>query len=311
MIKIDKVDLNIISEEYFLYLYTWLFDKGYFDTLKETVIQPTDDPQSIRGYNFLCYKMKAALNKRNFVLASPSKLESWMHIKNHKGKYIERFTSLMTKLYERFFQQNIKNDQNVGYWLVDRLKIRVCPYCNRNYIFTANASGTPKVRAQFDHYLPKKKYPIFALCFYNLIPSCSICNKLKGEQLISFNPYQEGFPINQKFILSKGESDLSWVHPTSELKVSLTNSKDNLNKTQFLLEQLYQQHADVAKEIVMKAQAYNDNYYDGIIHSFQGAGYTKEYINNLIWGTYTNDNQLEKRPFSKFTKDILKQIGII
>lgn len=54
----------------------------------------------------------------------------------------------------------------------------------------------------------------------------------------------------------------------------------------------------------MKAQAYNDNYYDGIIHSFQSAGYTKEYINNLIWGTYTNDKQLGKRPFSKFTKDI-------
>lgn len=77
------------------------------------------------------------------------------------------------------------------------------------------------------------------------------------------------------------------------------------------MEQLYQQHADVAKDIVMKAQAYNDNYYGGIIHSFQSAGYTKEYINNLIWGTYTNDKQLGKRPFSKFTKDILKQIGII
>lgn len=63
MIKIDKVDLNIISEEYFLYLYTWLFDKGNFDALKESVIQPTDDPQSIRGYNFLCYKMKAALKE--------------------------------------------------------------------------------------------------------------------------------------------------------------------------------------------------------------------------------------------------------
>lgn len=311
MIKIDRGDLNIISEEYFQYLYKWLFEKRNFDALEESFIQPTDDSQLIRGYKFLCNKMKAALKKRSFVLASPSKLESWMYIKNHKGKHIERFTSLMTKLYERFFQLNINKDQNVGYWLVDRLKIRVCPYCNRNYIFTANASGTPKVRAQFDHYLPKKKYPMFALCFYNLIPSCTICNKLKGEQLISFNPYQEGFPINQKFILSKSESDLSWVHPTSELKISLTNSDENLNKSQFLLEQLYQQHVDVAKDIVMKAQAYNDNYYDGIIQSFQGAGYTKEYINNLIWGTYTNDNQLEKRPLSKFTKDILKQIGII
>lgn len=311
MIRIDRVDLGIISEEYYQYLYKWLFEEETFDKLKDSFCPPTDDAQLIRGYYFICEKMENALKKRSFVLASPSKLESWMLVKRHKGKHIESFVSLMTKLYEKFFQENIRKNQNVGYWLIDRLKIRVCPYCNRNYIFTANASGIPKVRAQFDHYLPKKKFPMFALCFYNLIPSCPVCNKLKGEQLISFNPYQEGFPTNQKFILSKGESDLSWVHPTSELNVSLVNSDDNLNKKQFLLEQLYQQHADIAKDIVMKAQAYNDNYYDGIIQSFQGAGYTKEYINNLIWGTYTNDSQLDKRPLSKFTKDILEQIGII
>lgn len=69
MIKIDKVDLNIISEEYFQYLYTWLFDKGNFDVLKETVFQPTDDSQSIRGYYFLCYKMKAALKKKKFCFS--------------------------------------------------------------------------------------------------------------------------------------------------------------------------------------------------------------------------------------------------
>lgn len=311
MIRIDRVDLDQIAEEYYRLLYNWLFGEEKFDALKGSFSQPADDAQLIRGYNFLCDKMEAALKKQNFVLASPQELKSWMPMKKHEGKHIERFVSLMTKLYEKFFQENIRKDQNVGYWLVDRLKIRVCPYCNRNYIFTANASGTPKVRAQFDHFLPKKKYPMFALCFYNLIPSCPVCNKLKGEQLVSFNPYQEGFPVNQKFVLSNGEGDLSWVHPTSELKVSLANSDDNLNKTQFLLEQLYQQHADVANDIVMKAQAYNDNYYDGIIQSFQGAGYTKDYINNLIWNTYVNDNQLDKRPLSKFTKDILEQIGII
>ena len=60
-----------------------------------------------------------------------------------------------------------------------------------------------------------------------------------------------------------------------------------------------------------RTEVYNDNYYDGVIQSFQGAGYTKEYINNLIWGVYINDNQLDKCPLSKFTKDILEQIGII
>lgn len=310
MIKIDRVDLNIISEEYFQYLYTWLFDKGNFDKWKATFSLPLDYIQ-LKCYNFLCSKMEVALKDHCFVLASPEKLKSWIVFKKHKGKYIKSFISLMSKLYEEFFQAKIKTDKTIGYWLVEKLNIRVCPYCNRNYIFTVSRSESPKVRATFDHYLPKKKFPMFALCFYNLIPSCPVCNKLKGERLISFNPYQEAFPADQKFILSNGKSDLSWVHPSSELKVSLSNSDDNLNKSQFLLEELYQQHDDIAKDIVMKAQAYNDNYYDGVIQSFQGAGYTKEYINNLIWGVYINDNQLDKRPLSKFTKDILEQIGII
>lgn len=44
------------------------------------------------------------------------------------------------------------------------------------------------------------------------------------------HPYQEGFPISQKFVLSNGEKDLSWIRPMSELKISLSNSDTNLNK---------------------------------------------------------------------------------
>lgn len=59
MIKIDSVDLNIISEEYFQYLYTWLFDKGNFDKWKATFSLPLDDIQ-LKCYNFLCSKMEVA-----------------------------------------------------------------------------------------------------------------------------------------------------------------------------------------------------------------------------------------------------------
>lgn len=315
MIKIERVDLDLIAEEYYQYLQAWLFGNGYFATMEATYSTKIVDAVQRRCYAHLCYRIEKALQNRNFVLAKPDKLNTWMMkiVKNsHKKEYFKQFSALMTELYNGFFQENVgKRGMTIGYWLVGRLKIRVCPYCNRNYTFSVVKTKSPKVRAQFDHFIPKKKYPMFALCFYNLVPSCPICNKLKGEQLVSFNPYQEGFPFNQKFMLSKGENNLSWIHPTSESKISISNSNTNQNKKQFLLEELYQQHADIAKDIVMKAQAYNDNYYDGIIHSFQGAGYSNEYINNLIWGTYTCDNQLDKRPFSKLTKDILEQIGIL
>lgn len=315
MIKIERVDLDLIAEEYYQYLQTWLFNNGHFATMEAICGAKIVDAVQKRCYEYLCYRMKKGLQNRNFVLAKPAILKKWMVEilkKKHEEDCFKKFSKFMTELYNGFFQTSIgKGKMALGYWLVNRLKIRVCPYCNRNYTFSVAKTNSPKVRAQFDHFIPKKKFPMFALCFYNLVPSCPICNKLKGEQLVSYNPYQEGFPIDQKFVLSNGEKDLSWIRPMSELKISLSNSATNQNKKQFLLEELYQQHADIAKSIVMKAQAYNDNYYDGIVRSFQGAGYSNEYINNLIWGTYTYDNQLDKHPFSKLTKDILEQIGIL
>ena len=44
-----------------------------------------------------------------------------------------------------------------------------CPYCG---------IGAPR---QFDHYLPKARFPEFSVHSYNLVPCCGSCNGLKGE----------------------------------------------------------------------------------------------------------------------------------
>lgn len=45
----------------------------------------------------------------------------------------------------------------------------ICPYCG---------IGAP---VQFDHYLPKMKFPELAVHAYNLVPCCGPCNGKKGE----------------------------------------------------------------------------------------------------------------------------------
>lgn len=67
---------------------------------------------------------------------------------------------------------------DAAYWLMEQLNVRTCPYCNRNYTtFTA----TKKMRPDFDHYYPQSIFPYFALSFFNLIPSCSFCNRKKSD----------------------------------------------------------------------------------------------------------------------------------
>lgn len=97
-----------------------------------------------------------------------------------------------------------------AYWLQRQLGVRVCPYCNRMY--TTTLFGEDKIRPDFDHFYPKSKYPYLAVSLFNLIPSCSMCNKRKGDKaevicqdkegknLSIIYPYDESFDEPQRCI---------------------------------------------------------------------------------------------------------------
>lgn len=44
--------------------------------------------------------------------------------------------------------------------------------------------------------------------------------------------------------------------------------------------------------------------------TYNGLGKTPAEIYRLIWGIYMDSNELGKRPLSKFTKDVLDELGI-
>ena len=64
-----------------------------------------------------------------------------------------------------------------------------CPYCLNS---EANS---------FDHFLPKKRFPEFAIHPTNLIPSCSFCNQKKSEKYAEFlNLYLDAIPTDRQFL---------------------------------------------------------------------------------------------------------------
>lgn len=100
--------------------------------------------------------------------------------------------------------------ESTAYWLQRQLGVKVCPYCNRMY--TTTLFGEEKIRPDFDHFYPKSKYPYLAVSLFNLIPSCSMCNKKKGDKaeviyeneenrnLSIIYPYDESFDEPQRCI---------------------------------------------------------------------------------------------------------------
>ena len=78
-----------------------------------------------------------------------------------------------------FLNTGYKNFQkNYSKYFLDLIGIDTCVYCNRNY--TINLTKT-HARAELDHWFPKTDFPLLALSFYNLIPSCATCNSIKSN----------------------------------------------------------------------------------------------------------------------------------
>ena len=85
--------------------------------------------------------------------------------------------NVMEKDIEKFIRY-LKEQKNYSKYFLDLIGIDTCVYCNRNY--TINLTKT-HARAELDHWFPKTQFPLFALSFYNLIPSCHSCNHIKGN----------------------------------------------------------------------------------------------------------------------------------
>jgi 5-methylcytosine-specific restriction endonuclease McrA len=83
-------------------------------------------------------------------------------------------------------------DESVQKPILEQLRKRTLTYCP-----ACGEDGTPNT---LDHYLPKEKYPEFAVSPANLFPMCDICQGAKGAKLLSsdnerlfVHPYFDAF----------------------------------------------------------------------------------------------------------------------
>ncbi len=216
----------------------------------------------------------------------------------------EKFKNYMIGQYEELFY-----NRKLGKWLAQKLDVRTCPYCNRQYTFTVEV-GSKNIRPEFDHFYSKSDYPYLALSFYNLIPACSVCNRIKSDKVIDDNPYFEGFDNNYKFIIKTKDDEEVSLDWALKNKIEIDFTKNNKNIEEFALKELYNEHIDYVEEIIDKAQAYNCNYYNSLIESYKDLGKQVADIDRFIWGSYLENAEHEKRPLSKLTRDILDQLEI-
>ena len=269
-------------------------------------------------------------NLERIITCKPIDFEIILNEVRSKGLTVERLKKVFVgddkyfSGYKKFSSKSTKSYN--AYDLSTKLDVNVCPYCNRNYIHTVKSVNDKSTRPQFDHFICKKKHPIFAMSFYNLIPSCSICNSsIKGQSQFHIDthihPYFDDFNKIKKFNIDK--KLLSLVNKDDEFNIIFENkngitineeTKANNHIKDFALEALYNSHKDKVLELIDISRAYNEASFKNLVNEFTKSTQIFKDTNDvkrLMLCHHVEDKNIDKRPLNKLIKDISEELGLI
>lgn len=197
------------------------------------------------------------------------------------------------------------------YQFAKDLGVKTCPYCNSQFIITLAKSK--KANLHFDHFYPQNSYPYFSLSYYNLIPCCSNCNISKGSKLfdISGNVHPYTQSLHDKFIFKTNTKDvinmiIDGDDDPEQVKIEIIPKPGfeeivNLHNSNFKIQEIYDNHKDVAMEVVAKAYAYPETYVKELRSIYP---LSDSDIKRFLLGNYTLKSEINKRPLAKLMQDL-------
>jgi len=233
--------------------------------------------------------------------------------------------------YEEFSDINERFDWG-AYTFCKELGVNVCPYCNREYIFTIikekkyQPQNTTQsrynriIRPQIEHYFPKSIYPYLSCSIYNMIPTCSICNTQKSttdtyNRTIVY-PYEEEFGNDGHFFIRFDQNNLNIpddsvfekeLEKNIEVKIKpydgsklKANIKESI-KT-LILEDLYNCHQIEIKNILKRYRLSTSSNISRYANMQLDTSFAKEIILGLPI------QSRDEYPLRKFSKDIIEQL---
>ena len=229
-------------------------------------------------------------------------------------------SDIFTKLYEDF-TAHIPNNLSIpiAYYFIEKLEVHTCPYCNRTFTFSIQGRKK-RIRPEFDHFYDKAQNPLLAVSFYNLIPSCPICNHAKRTDSLHFNPYLYEFKGKFKVFGKSTKTEpakpligdeLFRTEQWGDIKLDTPDKREIEDMEVLGLDGLYKMHNDYVRDIVEKAQAYSDPIKESLTNTFQGAGHSPQQVFDFVWGKNLDTVRHINHPLSKLTRDILEQLNII
>lgn len=233
---------------------------------------------------------------------------------------IKKYNETYNFLYKIFdYDEWFKNGNDVkrydAYQLATNLNRYTCTYCNRLYTSTMKTHSNKKImRPTFDHWFSHGRHPLLALSFYNLIPSCTICNSsVKGSEQYTIASHLH--PYLDKDCADEVTFDYDFDKTTSKFDIKLV-SKPNTPRalksySDWKLKEMYNAHHSEVADLIRIKEAYSDQYVANVLKNYPKAGLSPEEIYRLAFGVEFETVNYHKRPLSKFTKDILTKLKMV
>lgn len=222
---------------------------------------------------------------------------------------------------------------------------KICSYCNRNFMENYSVKqkdGRSKVyfKGDLDHHYSKDEIPALALSFFNLIPSCKVCNHEKLEtRKRTFYPYYDNEEKEYRFLIElyddRDKKDIIYDRPIEDIekkrfdstvwqgtsdnfkiklrgidKIQLNECMENSNEV-FRLEKKYNHSKEYVKEIIRKRYIYPEAHKEALMKNFGDVFKNDKEILETFYSYSGSGEYLRNRPLSKLTKDVLRQMGII
>ncbi|MBX2950060.1 MAG: hypothetical protein KF704_12340 [Crocinitomicaceae bacterium] len=230
------------------------------------------------------------------------------------------------------FTEKAKDEVYDAYKLTENLEVEACLYCNRNFIQTVSNGDSKLIRPELDHFFPKKDYPLLRLSFYNLIPSCHICNSnLKGSDDFdhekAFHPYLGSFDDYSVYFTYKPNNVNAFTNPEYKDFVIRVNY-DNLSNVKmkarikknvecFRLDEIYNYNKSYAIDLKEIFDITNGNYIRGIREKImvddknESIYKSEEEVYRKVIMNYYDPEDFYKRPMAKFIKDLMVDFKLI
>lgn len=218
------------------------------------------------------------------------------------------------------------------------LGIKTCVYCHsqltlvvkkkiakiRNEARQVNVGDVLQWKGllELDHRYPKSEFPFLCTSFFNLYPICGSCNKAKSDNPSGFTLYHTGPLLNVfRFGLAdnavvqylndkdpeKIKITFSHVDPGVPENEKLASDYDKM----FSISGIYGAQVDVVEELINKQQVYTKHYNKALLDDFASLFPDQGMFTRLVIGTYEKEDDIFRRPLTKFIQDIARDIQLI